>query len=166
MSAAWLEMKKVVITASVSSHLANPRTYRWMSIGLFLISLLCDGFYVDGGSPRAWSLGFGELIAGWYAALEGVYAWWANPLLLVAWITFRSRPPAVSSLCTVVALLAMGSFLSVHRIEVSEAGNSARIAGYGAGYWIWISSGLVLLAGNMLRVFAKSPNSAGSRLGT
>jgi hypothetical protein len=138
---------------SVTSHLANPRTYWWISLGLFAISLLCDGFYVDGPSPRAWSLGFGELIVGWYAALEGVYAWLANPLLLVAWITFRSKSPAVSSICTVAALWAMGSFLSVHRIEVSEAGNSARITGYGVGYWIWILCGFVLLAGNMLRVF-------------
>jgi hypothetical protein len=122
-----------------------------MSLGLFAISLLCDGFYVDGPSPRAWSLGFGELIAGWYAALEGVYAWWANPLLLAAWMTFRSRSTIPSTLCSIVALGAMGSFLRIHRIEVSEAGNSARITGYGAGYWIWISSGLVLLAGNIIR---------------
>jgi hypothetical protein len=136
----------------VTSQVANPRAYFWVSIGLFATSLVCDGFYVDGASPRAWSLGFGELIVGWYAALTGVYAWLANPLLLAAWITFRAKSALMSSLCTAAALCFMGSFLLVHRIEVSEAGNSARIAGYGAGYWIWISSGLVLLAGNMLRV--------------
>jgi hypothetical protein len=132
--------------------MTNPRIYWWVSVGLFAISLMCDGFYVDGASPRAWSLGFGELIAGWYAAAEGIYAWWANPLLLVAWITFRSKSPVVSSLCTVVALAAMVSFLSVHRIEVSEGGGSARISGYGVGYWIWILSGLALLVGNTIRV--------------
>ena len=136
----------------VTSYVANPRAYFWISIGLFATSLLCDGFYVDGASPRAWSLGFGELLVGWYAALSGVYAWLANPLLLAAWITFRSKSALVSSLCTVAALCAMASFLLVHRIEVSEAGNTARIAGYGAGYWLWISSGLALLAGNVLRV--------------
>jgi hypothetical protein len=141
--------------------MANPRNYCWISMGLFAISLLCDGFYVDGASPRAWSLGFGELIAGWYAALEGVYAWWANPLLLVAWITFRSKSPAVSTICTVAALLAMASFLLVHRIEVSEGGNSARITGYGIGFWIWILSGLVLLVGNTIRVIRHTKPGSG-----
>ena len=89
--------------------MTNPRAYFWVSIGLFATSLVCDGFYVDGASPRAWPLGFGELIIGWYAALTGVYAWLANPLLLTAWLTFRAKSPLVSSLCTAAALCFMGS---------------------------------------------------------
>ncbi len=146
-----------------TSYVADPRILLWISMGLFATSLLCDGFYVEGASPRAWSLGFGELIIGRYAALTGVYAWLANPLLLTAWITFRSKSARVSLLCSVAALCFMLSFLLVHRIEVSEAGNSARIAGYGLGYWLWISSALVLLAGNMLRVIRQA-TSVGNRV--
>lgn len=123
-----------------------------MSIGLYGICLICDGFYIDGPNPTAWSLGFGELIAGWFAAIDGVKAWYANPLLLVAWITFRSRSPAVSSICTLIALWDMASFQSVHKIVVSEAPTYAQITGYGVGYWIWILSAVALLAGNAIRV--------------
>lgn len=136
--------------------LAEPKTYRRISIGLFAISLFCDGFYVDGPSPRAWSLGFGELIAGWFAAADGIKAWWANPLLLVAWLTFRSKSPLVSSLCTVLALWAMLSFLSVHIVPVSEATTYRHVVRYGIGYWIWIASGLALLAGNAIRVMRRT----------
>jgi len=42
----------------------------------------------------------------------------------------------------------MLAFLFRHTIIADEAGNHKKIVGYGAGYWLWLTSaGLVIVSG-------------------
>jgi hypothetical protein len=42
----------------------------------------------------------------------------------------------------------MLAFLFRHTIIADEAGNYKKIVGYGAGYWLWLTSaGLVIVSG-------------------
>jgi hypothetical protein len=128
----------------------------WTSVGLYALCLATDGFYVDGQNPRAWSPGWGELIAGWIPVMEGTLAWLANPLLFLGWGTFRSRQPFVALLSSCAALALMSSFLLVKTVMVSEAPTYARVSGYGAGYWLWMLSALSLIIGCAIRITATS----------
>lgn len=125
-----------------------------VSILLFVASLTQDGFYIDRpDDPRAWSLCLGLLLVGWIAVFDGVYAWLANPALLVAWIAMWFRPSyKVAVVAGVTALCFSLSFLRHDTIITSEAPTYSRITGYGLGYWLWIGSIATALAGGVLGI--------------
>jgi UDP-N-acetylmuramyl pentapeptide phosphotransferase/UDP-N-acetylglucosamine-1-phosphate transferase len=109
------------------------------SVLLFAVSLTQDGYYIardgfDKADP-AWGL----LLIGWLGMGETL-AWFANPMLLAAWLlTWRKQGiPAIvaASLALVLSL----SFLLTDKILCDEAGNRSPIIGYGYGYWLWIAS--------------------------
>src|SRR4051812_16728777 len=57
-----------------------------VSISLYLVSLTQDGFYIDRPSdPRAWAPCIGLFFVGWVSIVDGVFAWFANPALFLAW---------------------------------------------------------------------------------
>jgi uncharacterized membrane-anchored protein len=121
------------------------------SLLLFLARLLLDAFYIDRpDNPRAWSLGFGLLLVGWLAVLDGVPAWLANPAVLCAWILlligFRRAALVSAGLALALAL----SFLRCHQVLTDSAGTYSRITGYGPGYWLWVSSMAAALVGGIV----------------
>ena len=120
------------------------------SMLLFLVSLTQDCFFIDRAEdPRAWANGFGLLTVGWLGVFTGVYAWLANPTLLIAWLAMWSPAHRIYSLgASVVAMLLALSFLLHDNILADEAGNRAMITGYGPGYWLWISSSTFAMIGS------------------
>ena len=130
-----------------------PVQFWWASLGLYALALTQDGFYIGGNNPRAWSPGWGELIAGWVSVMEGTSAWLANPLLFIGWITYRSSNRSVPLMCASAAFILAVSFLGVKRVVVSEAPTFAQVTGYGAGYWFWVLSALSLLVANLARLW-------------
>ena len=51
---------------------------------------------------------------------------------------------------SIVANGLMLSFLLTNKVMVSEAPTYADVAGYGLGYWLWLSSGATLLTGALV----------------
>jgi hypothetical protein len=134
----------------------SPRTVGLVSLGIFAVALTQDGFYLDRVGRDAWAPGWGEFALGWISLFSGTVAWLGNPLLIASWITlFRGKIKWAAGLAF-VALLFMLSFLLNKRIVDSEAGTSARISGYGLGYWLWLSSAFVVVFGTVLILSARS----------
>lgn len=68
------------------------------------------------------------------------FSWLANPLLFIAWFSFRKKPlNAVITSGVSVAL--MFSFLFFKQIISDEGGNYSAIVSYKLGYWLWLLSG-------------------------
>lgn len=126
------------------------------SVLLFLVSLPLDAFYIDrAADPCAWSLGFGLLLVGWIAALDGVPAWLANPALLAAWISLLIGFRRTAVVSAALALLLALSFLLCQQVLTSEAGHYSRVSGYGYGYWFWVSSMAAAFLGSVVNLKAR-----------
>jgi hypothetical protein len=118
------------------------------SIALFLVCLTQDGFYIEGPNPRAVSSAFYLLLVGWLGLLSGTIAWFANPLVIAAWVLFALRRHGFALGLSVAALFCALSFLNVDTVVVSEAQTFAKVTGFGFGYWLWVASMLVIAAGS------------------
>jgi len=122
------------------------------SIGLFLVSLWQPAFSVERGTRiDTWDSVL-CLCIGWLGLLEGKagVTWIANPLLLMAWITFWE--PRASFIFSIPAAVASTSFLLCTQITANEAGHVGTICQYHLGYWLWLSSTIVMLAGNGIQI--------------
>ncbi|WP_295140820.1 hypothetical protein [uncultured Reyranella sp.] len=112
----------------------TARVALMLSVILFAASLTQDAFCVSGicSDWQGWSvLLFGAL---------GHTSWFANPLLLAAWIAalFARRLPAM-----VLSLAALGlavSFMFETSVITNEAGMANPVTGLREGYWLWLAS--------------------------
>lgn len=120
-----------------------------ISIILFLISLTQDGYYIEGSDPRAWSPAWALLLFGWLGVMGGVFAWFANPLLIVAYKFMRGKSYLKSCVCSLLSLCFAVSFLLHDNIISSEAPTYSKITGYGYGYWLWLASISTMLIGSI-----------------
>lgn len=119
------------------------------SIGLFVACLFGDGYYIDGPDPRAWSPAVGLLLCGWVGLFFGVFNWFANPALLLAWILHVVKRYEAATLAAGAAFLLMIGFLFRTTIVSSEAPTYSRITGLGAGYWLWVAAGGIQTLGGL-----------------
>jgi hypothetical protein len=121
-------------------HKFGRYTILIVSIALFLVSLTQDAFYIEGPTPRAWASAFYLLLLGWLGLLSGTIAWFANPLVIAAWVLFALRRYWFALALGVAASFCALSFLNVDSVVVSEAPSFAKITGFGLGYWLWAAS--------------------------
>ena len=99
------------------------------SVALFVVCLTQDGFYIEGSNPRAWASALYLFLFGWLGLLSGTIAWFANPLLIAAWVLFWLRRYWIALALGVAALFCALSFLNVDTVVVSEAPTFAKITG-------------------------------------
>jgi hypothetical protein len=122
----------------------------WISLALFALCLVNDGYYIAGPNPRAWAPAWGLLLVGWLGLFSGTIAWLANPALLTAWVMFYRRKYRRSAAFALIAAALMASFLFAKTVISSESTSNSKVTGYGLGYWLWLSSAFVLLIGAIL----------------
>ena len=121
-----------------------------LSIGAYLLSLT-QKCYCSTASC-------GDSIAVLFSGVIGVFlggaglTWLANPVLFASWF-YRKREPLGALLCSVAAMLIMLSFLFFKRIIADEAGSYEEIVAYKAGYWLWLSSAIVMTFSNIIYYF-------------
>ena len=139
----------------------------YCSIGLFLVSLGLPAF----SNGREEFLGAFCLFFGWLGLLfvlsdAMVVSWFANPLLLLAWITsivawfvFLSNSPRggaavvvwvkLSLAFSALAVVFSASFILFKGVEFNFHGGMDTIHRL-PGYWLWLSSTIVMFAGNWI----------------
>ncbi len=118
------------------------------SIFLFLICLSQKAYYLSGNHPPVDSLYL--LLIGVFGLLDGIFAWYANPILFLSYLFFYIKRFNWAIILGAVALLLMASFFLCKTMLVSENGARAAIVGYGLGFWLWIgSSAVAIVAGSI-----------------
>jgi hypothetical protein len=137
------------------------RTATIISICVFAVALTQDGYYIAHNPRDAWAPGWGEFAVGWLSLFSGTIAWLGNPLLIAGWITFFRKRAKPSVCLSALALLFMLSFLHAKTIIINEAGGTAKITGYGLGYWLWAASSLIALVGAIRGLANPKPGSPG-----
>nr|WP_294943951.1 hypothetical protein [uncultured Mucilaginibacter sp.] len=126
---------------------------RFISCGVYLASLTQTGYCTEANCD---SIGIGCLVGGIIGVLSGGAAltWLANPFIFTSWFTVYNNPK-LSIFASIAAVLIALSFLLFNQIMKDEAGNYSKITAYGLGYWLWLLSAAIMVAGNL---YAKSWN--------
>jgi hypothetical protein len=73
--------------------------------------------------------------------------WLANPLLFISWIGIL-RWPRGSFIFSVCALIMSLLFLFFSHVLHNDIGHYSKIVSYESGYWLWVGSMAVMVAGN------------------
>jgi hypothetical protein len=123
-----------------------------ISIGLFLLSLLNNGYCMDNSCRSSIEL----LLMGGIAMLTGgaAIAWLASPLLVVSWMLL-ARNKKAAWLFALAALISCLYFLHFKVVIDDEAGNYRTITKIGWGYWLWLASCATTCIGSLtLRIFS------------
>jgi len=126
-----------------------------LSVILFCISLTQDCFCTTKecwGSLSTFFYGIFGLFTGGVAL-----TWLANPILFASWIIMfvnnkSIKLPLIGGLISTMLSI---SFLLFDKIMHDEAGNYVDIISYKSGYWIWVTSILIVLIGNIIRKYSK-----------
>ena len=120
---------------------------RFVSCAVFIISLTQKSFCTEGSCGD----GIACLISGaiGFATGGAALTWLANPLLFLSWILIHKNPKLSLQISIAATLIAL-SFLFFKQIMADEAGNYSRIISYKFGYWLWVSSSVIMFVGNLV----------------
>ena len=87
------------------------------------------------------------------------FSWLANPLLCIAWFSFRKK--SLNTVITsMISLALMLSFLFFKQIISDEEGNYSTIVGYQLGYWLWLLSGGIMFIGSISIFYGSRVNNS------
>jgi len=137
----------------IRSNNRNNNLILTVSIILFGLSLSQKCFCTEDNCGQDWE-GMALLISGCFGIFSCAawFSWLANPALLISWLCFKKKT-TYSTIINIIALLIGISFLFFREIITNEGGGVSKITSYEIGYWIWISSILLLLIGNLRNMF-------------
>jgi uncharacterized membrane protein len=121
-----------------------------LSVALFLVSLTQKCYCTTASCADS----IMALISGAIGFVFGGAAltWLANPLLFASWF-YNNRSPLISLILSLLSLIIMISFTFFKTIIADEAGSYKIIIAYKAGYWLWLSSGVVMTFNNIIYYF-------------
>lgn len=104
----------------------------------FVVSLGCNTLLY--GADSGFTVGLACLLFG-----MSYPAWYANLFLFLASVSLRQKQFSGAAGCAIVATGLSLSALLIQEIPQNEAGMLAPVIGYGAGFYLWVTSSLVLL---------------------
>ncbi|PID47139.1 MAG: hypothetical protein CSB47_00990 [Proteobacteria bacterium] len=81
--------------------------------------------------------GYWIFVTGWLGFLIFQFAWYANPLTLMALLLMR-RHPWWALLCSILALIAMSQAFLFQEIPTDTLGNTIQILSRGLGFYCWV----------------------------
>jgi hypothetical protein len=133
----------VILAGDLLMRLAKLITL--VSVIVVATSLTQNAYYIAGENPKAWSPAFYLLLLGPIGLFAGIFEWLANPVLLAAWVFSFAGKNKIALLLGIGASALVLAFLFRHTIIANEAGHYAQIIGYGPGYWLWLTSALLVI---------------------
>jgi hypothetical protein len=127
-----------------------------ISIGLFAFSLSQECFCTDNGCGGEWA-GAYILITGCFGffASPAGFIWLANPAMFISW-RYLNKKPTQSLIASLIAVFLSVSFLFFTKVIGNEGGYYSPIIGYKLGYWLWMSSSVTMLIGNLILFLLKN----------
>jgi hypothetical protein len=123
-------------------------TLLFLSILTFIAALPLTAF-TQANSEEPVMQSYEVLEAGALGIFKGYIEWFANPLLLWSWLASYFNRPRASGLAAIVALGLALVFLRRHELIWStESHLTAQILKIGPGYWLWLTSTLIMIIAN------------------
>ena len=119
---------------------------------LFCLSLTQNAYCIQSNLTTRCVDSASALLLGWFGVLLGGAAvtWLANPFLVVSWVIIFTAPGKFALGTSLFTSLIMLSFLTFDKVLINEAGHYSAIIDYSSGYWLWLSSSVILVLGNLL----------------
>jgi hypothetical protein len=117
---------------------------------LFVISLLNDSYCTTQGCRT----GLDAFISGAFAALSGgaALSWLANPFLFIAWVLLLKNRKSAWIFGLAASIISL-YFLRFNYVIEDEAGHYNMIVKITLGYWLWLSSCIVIFIGGLVLKF-------------
>jgi len=132
-----------------STHPLKPRVIIFTSVALFALSLVLPALREVGLRADA-EAGYVILATGYFGALVGQVAWFANPLWVAALLyLFRRRWKAAAVAACLAVGVAAESLLLYSTGIPSDSGRTIPVRLL-VGFWVWWSSLWVLAAGALV----------------
>ena len=128
-----------------------------LSISLFAFSLTQKCFCITAECVDSYI----ALFAGFFGFFGETWlvnlTWLANPILFMTWILMlqNTRHKKLQLTGSILSTILAVSFLLFNKIIVDDSG-LREILNYKAGYWLWLTSSLVMLLGNLTIYFIES----------
>lgn len=118
-----------------------------ISIASFISSLFFNAFSSTSGTTDS----FTALLMGWILSFQSTanLAWFANLVLVCSWVMIvinNKIAVIVASLGLIIGLLPALS----RNMAVDESGTLRGIISLDVGYWLWITSMVVILVGSLI----------------
>jgi len=121
-----------------------PKIITLFSVIVFVASLTQKGFFAASEKPDVWSpSGLYLLLMGTLGVLGGIFEWLANPVLAAAWVFSFAEKNKIALLLGILVSALMLAFLFRHTFMAGEY--HEKIVGYSAGYWLWLTSGVLTI---------------------
>ncbi len=123
-----------------------------LSIVLFIASLTMPAVFVDRGGEYPEEIGsLVMFLMGWLSPLAGAIVlflfWCANPIYLFSICAILNRNKKAGLYISLIPGLIALAFTQMDTIMTSESGSESIITALGPGYFLWLSSFLVLSIG-------------------
>ncbi|MCT4581564.1 MAG: hypothetical protein N4A35_09120 [Flavobacteriales bacterium] len=128
----------------------------WLALILLTLSLFLPVYCTNEDCTEVMR-GFNCFFFGWMGTFLffGIYlVWLANPIAVMAFI-LNKKKPKISLLLSGIAFLIGSAFLLGGEIFVTEA-RAEEITDYRAGYWLWMSSLLMVVVVAVLSLLIKA----------
>jgi len=76
---------------------------------------------------------------------QGYLPWYANLFIVFSGLFLFGQKPTWAAGAALISTALALTTLSIQEIERNEAGTMATVTGYGAGFYLWLGSNVVLL---------------------
>ena len=135
----------------------NKRKGLIFSLMLFAVSLFLPSFHIESpDNVNPWSPSFFVLILGWFSAIGGYAgtAWYANLLIIPSWY-FITKKSVLSLVLSIIGFCLSLMFVFYDKLITNEAGTYAIISERKLGYYLWVSSFVVVIITNLVELKKK-----------
>lgn len=113
----------------------------------FVLSLFLHVFFTTGEDIR----GVWVLLTGWLGFVIFQFAWFANPLSLLAILVMKTRP-VVALLLSILAVVFASEIFLFNEIPAVSGGEKIYIKEFGLGAYFWYIAQWLFLYSNVLNV--------------
>ena len=124
-----------------------------LSIIVFIISLFQPAFFIDREDSDAYSNSLFLLALGWMSFLGGGFVpfiiWLANPIYVIS-IFLINKSIKFGIITSLVSILLALIFSNLNSILTSESGTTSKITELGLGFYLWISSFVILFVSSIV----------------
>ena len=133
------------VTTPINGHLIITRLLMASGVCCFVISLFSNVFFTPDEDIR----GYWVFITGWLGILFLQFAWYANPLNLIALLLVNQSPRTALLLSLLALVLASETFL-FYEIPTGINQEKMYIQELGSGFFIWYLAQILFLVSILL----------------